>query len=137
MGDHLWCLQCDAAYMRRHTKILLNTEIYKRARNAEAGSLLASHIYTEVLSYCWWHWIEIECRHVDKVHNRLGNSTFPGQPLPVTWDRALGTLELLLVDQVIYRTKALAKLLPFTPGLSKHWSLQRNADHPQGTVRLE
>ena len=136
MGDHLLSLQCDGAYMRRHIKILFDTEIYKTAQITGAGSLLASGICKEVFSYYWWRWIEIECRHVDQVHQRFRDNTYPGQPLPVRYDRALGALELLLVNQVIYRTKSLEELLPFTPGLSKHWSLERNAGLPQGTARL-
>jgi hypothetical protein len=136
MGDHLWSLQCDVAYMRRHIKILFNTEIYRRTQITEAGKLLASDICMEVFSYYWWRWIEIECRHIEQVHKRFRDSTYPGQPLPVSYDRALGALELLLVNQVIYRTESLEELLPFTPGLSKYWSLQRNADLPQGTARL-
>ena len=136
MGDHLWSLQCDVAYVRRHIKVLFDTEIYKRARVTETGSLLASYICKEVYSYYWWRWVEIECRHVDEVHKRFRDSTYPGQPLPVRYDRALGALELLLVNQVIYRTKSLEELLPYTPGLSKHWSLQRDAGLPQGTARL-
>lgn len=135
-GDHLWYLQCDVAYMRRQIKILFDTEIYRRARDTEVGRLLAYHIYKEMLSYYWWRWIEIECRHVDQMHKRFGDSTCAGQPLPVTYDRALGALELLLVNQVIFRTGRLEEVLPFTPGLSKHWSLQRDASLPQGTLRL-
>lgn len=136
MGDHLWYLQCDLSYMRRHIKILFDTEIYKRARNTEVGAFLVRDIYREVLSYYWWRWIEIECRHVDQMHKQFGDSAYPGQPLPVQYDRALGALELLLVNQVIYRTKTLEEVLPFAPGFSKHWSLQGEADLPQGTSRL-
>jgi hypothetical protein len=37
-----------------HVKILFDTEIYKRARIAEAGSLLASDICKEVFRYYRW-----------------------------------------------------------------------------------
>lgn len=116
MGDHLWYLQCDVAYMRRHIKILLDTEIYKKAPNNAVGAFLTSNIYREVSSYYWWRWIEIECRHVDQMHKQFGDSAHPGQPLPVRYDRALGALELLLVNQVIYRTSVLKDVLPSLPG---------------------
>jgi hypothetical protein len=61
-----------------HVKILFDTEIYKRARIAEAGSLLASDICKEVFSYYRWRWIEIECRYVDQTHKRFRDSTYPG-----------------------------------------------------------
>jgi hypothetical protein len=99
-GDHLWHLQCDPAYMRRHIKIPFDTEIYRRTRNTRinAASLLGHQIHEELFSYYWWRWVEIECRHVDQAHKTLGDDTCPGQPLPVRYDRALGALELLLVN---------------------------------------
>jgi hypothetical protein len=135
-GDHLSHLQCDAAYMRRHIKIFFDTEIYKGARNNDAARLLTRQICQEVSSYYWWRWVEIECRHVEQVYKRFGSGTGPGQPLPVRYDRALGALELFLVNQVIFRAKFLEEVLPYTPGLSKHWSLQRTGDLPPETVRL-
>ena len=136
IGDHLWYLQCDIAYMRRNIKILLDTDVYKRARKTEIGGFLACDIQKEVTSYHWWRWIEIECRHVDQMHKQFGDSAYPGQPLPVRYDRALGALELLLFNQVIYRTNLLKEVLPFAPGFSKYWNLQPDASLPQGTVRL-
>lgn len=136
MGDHLWDLQCDVAYMRRHIKILLDTEIYKKAPNTKAGAFLTLKILREVFSYYWWRWIEIECRHVDQMHKQFGDSTYPGQPLPVQYDRALGALELILVNQVIYRTGELNEALPFAAGFSKYWSVQRDTDLPQGDALL-
>lgn len=136
IGDHLWYLQCDVAYMRRQIKTLFDTEVYKKAQKSEAGNRLAYHIFEEVMSYYWWRYVEIECRNVDQLHRRFGDSICSGQPLPVKYDRALGALELILVNQVIFRTKALEKVLPFTPGLSKHWSVQRHASLPQGAFNL-
>jgi hypothetical protein len=51
---------------------------------------------------------------------KVWSGTGPGQPLPVRYDRALGALELFLVNQVIFRAKFLEEVLPLTPGLSKH-----------------
>jgi len=135
-GDHLSHLQCDAAYMRRHIKIIFDTEIYKGARNNEAAAMLTRQICQEVHGYHLWRWVEIECRHVEQVHQRFGNGASPGRPLPVRYDRALGALELFIVDQVIFRANFLEKVLPHTPGLSKHWSLERTGDLPPGTSRL-
>lgn len=54
MGDHLWYLQCDVAYLRRHIKVLLDTEVYKKTPNTEVRAFLTSNIHKEVLSYYWW-----------------------------------------------------------------------------------
>ena len=136
MGDHLWYLQCDVAYTRRHVKILLDTEHYKKWANTEVGAFLTKNIYREVLSYYWWRWVEIECRHVEQMHKQFGDNAYSGQPLPVRYDRALGALELLLVNQVIYRTKILSDVLPFAAGFSRYWSSQHDVALPQGSVLL-
>jgi hypothetical protein len=44
MGDHLSHLQCDAAYMRRHLKIIFDTEICKGAPNNGAAQFLTGQI---------------------------------------------------------------------------------------------
>ncbi|KAK8913387.1 hypothetical protein VCV18_011393 [Metarhizium anisopliae] len=129
-GDHLWCLQCDAAYMRRHLKIMFATEIFKKASDSQKGQMLVRRIRDEVRSHHWWRWIEIECRHVDALRDRFRDSVYPGAPLPTDYDRALGALELLLVNQVIYRARCLEELLPYVLGLQEHWSLEPPVGQP-------
>lgn len=71
------------------------------------------------------------------MHNQFGDGVYSGQPLPVRYDRALGALELLLVNQVIYRTAALNDVLPLAAGFSNNWTLQRNAANlPEGSALL-
>ncbi|KAL5583726.1 hypothetical protein FOVSG1_015077 [Fusarium oxysporum f. sp. vasinfectum] len=129
-GDHLWYLQCDAAYMRRHLKTMFATEIFQKASEPHKAVLLAQRIRTEILNYHWWRWIEMECRHVDAGRKRFRDNVYPGTPLPIRYDKALGALELLLVNQVIYRASRLEELLPFVPGLQKHWNLEPGANLP-------
>ncbi|KAH7116470.1 hypothetical protein EDB81DRAFT_848429 [Dactylonectria macrodidyma] len=100
MGDHLWYLQCDATYIRRHLKIMFATEIFKKASDTQKGVMITQRI-------------RYECRHVDAARERFRDSTYPGTTLPVSYDRALGALELLLVNQVIYRASCLRELLPY------------------------
>ncbi|PNP76800.1 hypothetical protein FNYG_09904 [Fusarium nygamai] len=47
-------------------------------------------------------------------------------PLPPKYDKALGALQLLLVNQVNYRAELLGKLLPHMPGMQKHWNIDRS-----------
>jgi hypothetical protein len=42
------------------------------------------------------------CRHVDAVRKRFRDSIYPGIPLPPSYNKTLGALELLLVNQVIH-----------------------------------
>lgn len=92
--------------------------------------MLAQYIRAEIANHYWWRWIEMECRHVDAVRKRFRDSIYPGAPLPIRYDKALGALELLLVNQVIYRASRLEQLLPYVPGLQKHWNLEFKANLP-------
>ncbi|KAI1206352.1 uncharacterized protein F4807DRAFT_439773 [Annulohypoxylon truncatum] len=136
-GDHLWHLQCDPAYMRRHMKIYSRKSIAKVAEENEAARHFAFEVYVEVLGHYWWHWIETECKNVANLHRRFRDSIYPGNPLPPRYDRALGALELVLVNQVIYRVQILHQIIPYCPGFSHHWTLKRDADTPQGCIKLQ
>ncbi|KAJ4044767.1 hypothetical protein NW761_008317 [Fusarium oxysporum] len=130
-GDHLWYLQCDGAYVRRHVKMMFATDIFKKASEHQRAMMLTQRVILEIESCCWWRWIEMECRHVDAVRKRFSDSIYPGTPLPPSYDKALGALELLLVNQVIYRASLLEGLLPHIPGMQKHWTIdtsQRSSD---------
>lgn len=121
--DHLWHLQCDAAYMRRHLKIMFATGVFKSS-DFHQGRMLVERIHLEVLSHSWWRWTAIECRHVDAARGRFRDSVYPGAALPIDYDRSLGGLEFLLVYQIYFRVAYLEGLLPLVPGLQKHWSFE-------------
>jgi hypothetical protein len=88
------------------------TEIFKNASEPHKAVLLAQRIRTEILNHHWWRWIKMGCRHVHAVRKRFRDNIYPGTPLPIHYDKALGALELLLVNQVIYRAGRLKELLP-------------------------
>ncbi|KAF9780369.1 hypothetical protein IL306_000479 [Fusarium sp. DS 682] len=116
--------------MGRHLKTMFATEIFKKASEPHKAVLLAQRIRTEILNHHWWRWIGMECRHVDAVRKRFRDNIYPVTPLPIRYDKALGALELLLVNQVIYRASRLKELRPFVPGLQKHWNLEPKANLP-------
>ena len=122
-ADHLLYLQCDAAYMRRHLKIMFATEIFKKATEADKGLMVARRIRLEVRNHHWWQWIEAECRHVDMMREMYHGDADPSSALPLQYELALGALELLIVNQVIYRAQRLEELLPYVPGLKEHWDI--------------
>ncbi|CVL03951.1 uncharacterized protein FPRN_11997 [Fusarium proliferatum] len=123
IGDHLWYLQCDAAYMKRHVKILFETEIFKKASAQIKAIMLTQQVVLEIQGYCYWQWIETEYRHVEAVRKRFRDSIYPGTPLPPSYDKALGALEVLLLGSVTQKTNYLEGLLPYIPGMQKHWEL--------------
>ncbi|KAF5648631.1 ycfA domain protein [Fusarium sp. NRRL 52700] len=122
-GDHLWYMQCDSGYMRRYVKIWFATEVFKKASEQQKAMMLTQRIVLEIESHFYWRWIEIECNNVEAIRRQFGDSICPGMPLPPEYDKALGALELLLVNQVNYRAELLGKVLPHCPGLQKHWNI--------------
>ncbi|KAF4502370.1 ycfA domain containing protein [Fusarium agapanthi] len=125
-GDHLWYMQCDSDYMRRHVKIWFATEVFKKAPEQQRAMMLTQRIVLEIESHFFWRWIEMECSNVEAVRRQFSDTIYPGMPLHPNYDKALGALELLLVNQVNYRAELLGKVLPHCPGLQKHWNIDRN-----------
>ncbi|KAI0386885.1 hypothetical protein F5Y04DRAFT_73414 [Hypomontagnella monticulosa] len=136
-GDHLWHLQCDPAYMRRYIKTRSQTSIYKAANENENRVQIASAAYQEVIYHHWWNWVEIECRNVADLHKRFRDNIYPGNPLPARYDQALGSLELLLVNQILHLIKELSNTIPFCPGFSRHWKISRDDSGPLAYANLE
>ncbi|XXH00907.1 hypothetical protein Hte_007258 [Hypoxylon texense] len=135
-GDHLWHLQWDPAYMRRHIKMQLQKTIYKLADENGAARHFAHETYVEIFGHHWWRWVEIECRHVADVHRRFRDNIHAGNPLPAKYDQAIGALELILVNQVLFRSNMLHQSVPFSPGFSHHWKLSR-IETSNGHLKLE
>ncbi|KAF5970353.1 ycfA domain-containing protein, partial [Fusarium coicis] len=126
IGDHLWYLQCDSDYMRRHVKLWFATELFKKAPEQQRAMMLTERIVLEIQSHLFWQWIEMECNNVDDVRKRFRDNIHPGMPLPPKYDKALGALELMLVNQVNYRAEILGRLLPHMPGMQKYWNIDRS-----------
>ncbi|KAK1465406.1 hypothetical protein CCUS01_07523 [Colletotrichum cuscutae] len=128
--DHLIDLQCDPAYLRRHIKGLFSNTLFRVLDTEDAAMMVARYTHTEYTRYYWWYWIEIECKHVRDLHDRFLDSTHPGQPIPPKYDRALGALELLLVNQTLERIRRFKSLMPWSPGQAKHYSLSKRPGVP-------
>lgn len=123
--------------MRRYLKIMFVTGVFK-SLDFYRGRLLIERIHMEVLSHFWWRLTVIECRRVDAARDKFRDSVYPGASLPIEYDRALGSLEFLLILQIGFRVAHLQGLLPLVPGLQKHWSFEPYAqpDLPYiGTIR--
>ncbi|KAF5556912.1 ycfA domain-containing protein [Fusarium mexicanum] len=137
IGDHLWYLQCDSAYMKRHVKMISATEIFKKASADQRAMMIPEQIVLELQTYCCWQWIESECSHVETIRRRFSDCIYPGMPLPPKYDKALGALELLLLGQVMQKILFLEEQLPHIPGMQKHWELdpsQIPSDAPSDAV---
>ncbi|MCJ1392965.1 hypothetical protein MMC18_005837 [Xylographa bjoerkii] len=69
-----------------------------------------------------------ECVHVKSAHNRFRDSIRPGEPLPREYDRALGALELLFVNEVIRRAAHFGTSVPQRPAFAHKWNFQWRPD---------
>ena len=127
LGDHLWFLQTETAYMRRYIRVLFQGEYYKVVKADGAGVMVAQELFMDVLAYWWWSWVKNECEYVKSMHDRFRDGIYPGERLPPRYDRALGALELLLVNRVISQAMSLMVVLPHRPGFSHNWSFERRA----------
>ncbi|KAH8683022.1 hypothetical protein BGZ60DRAFT_399197 [Tricladium varicosporioides] len=128
MGDHLSFLQTEPLYMRRYLKILFQGDFHKSIKKEAKGSMITTELFKDIGSYWRWNWIKSECEYVKSVHNRFRDSIHPGKPLPPVYDKALGSIELLLVNEVIYRGIQFGKEMPHRPGFSHKWTFKWRPD---------
>jgi hypothetical protein len=124
LGDHLWFLQTEPAYMRRYIRVLCQGEFYKAMKKEAAGDIVTTELFKDVLSYWHFSWIKLECEYVKSIHDRFRDSIHPGESLPPVYDKALGALELLLVNEVIKRGTSLGMVMRQRPGFSQNWNFQ-------------
>lgn len=117
--DHLYLLQTDASYLRRSIRICSQGEIFKDGRWAEALAFVDSSICTEVLSLDWWLCVKEEAEHVKDVAHRFRDQNARGSPLPPKYDRALASLELVLVNMMNVRGKLFARTIGQRPRFAK------------------
>lgn len=135
-NDHLWFLQTEPAYMRRYIRILFQGELFKHASPDEAAWLLVQELFQDLGACWWWRWIKVEASYVKDRRHHVRDNIHPGKRLPPSYDRAIGALELLLVNRVINCASHLSVVVPPRPGFRHLWSFKRlpNAD---GTAALD
>lgn len=136
VSDHLWLLQTEPAYMRRYIRIVLQGDFHRICKPDEVGSLVVKELYKDVVAYWMWRWVSTEFAHVKAVHDRFRDSVHPGERLPPRYDRALGALELLLVNLVKFSAAYLSEVLPYRPGFRDRYSFSRCAE-ANGTISIE
>ncbi|CAD6449294.1 f936efc8-25fd-43c0-9215-a0ada360ce9d-CDS [Sclerotinia trifoliorum] len=81
-------------------------------------------------------WLVNECEHVKSIHDRFRDNIAQGENLPPEYDKALGALEILVVNEVNRRADLLGQKTSQRPGFShKYIITQRSQD--QGPDILE
>lgn len=120
--DHLKKLQIDPAYAKYWLDLLSNGHL-ARDKSPKAfckEGLLANGLYAELQSIRLWTEIVQEVVKVKKLHDSIGGQIRRGQALPTNYNRALGALEVLLVDYMSKLRSYLISSIHQRPSFSKH-----------------
>jgi hypothetical protein len=121
LDDHLWLLQTEPAYFRRHLLMLEQTMIIASFQGKLVSKeLLAIKVMSELkVHWCWRDLLEAFEQARD-LHHRFRDSIHPGSPLPKKADNQLGALGLQVVNILRSITYKLVQVLPQKPGFA-HW----------------
>src|SRR5438045_3388213 len=113
--DHLWLLQTEPSYIWRHIGVLNEGAIMK-SRGEDTYVMIVRELVHDAKVYWWWQWVMEECENVRTQYSRFKDNIHPGERLPPKYDKALGALELLLVNLMHCRSKHLQAVIPQRPG---------------------
>jgi hypothetical protein len=125
IGDHLWLLQTEPAYIRRYIRVLTQGEFFNAVQTQDKYTMIMGELSHDVLTYWWWQWVQDECRNVKKQYVPFRDNINLGERLPPKYDQALGALELLLVNLMHARSRHLQAVIPQRPGFRHLWSIKQ------------
>ncbi|PGH08865.1 hypothetical protein AJ80_07736 [Polytolypa hystricis UAMH7299] len=129
MGDHLWLLQADPAYMRRYIRLICQGNCYKQLARDFAGALVSLQMWLDFITHREWVWFKSECEYVKSVSERVGNRVLPCGCLPEEYNKALGGLEYLASRRVGCWSHGVWNLARERPGFSRNWDVRFRFDH--------
>ncbi|KAH3990717.1 hypothetical protein HBH98_181530 [Parastagonospora nodorum] len=116
-GDHLWLLQTEPAYFKRYIRKISQTQLVDFSNNKEANaSSVYSQIAHDVKVHWFWQMTVENFETLKDVYRRYRDSITPGSPLPQKVERALGAIELILVNTIHERSKHLEAMIIQRPG---------------------
>ncbi|TGO90566.1 hypothetical protein BPOR_0059g00090 [Botrytis porri] len=91
---------------------------YETTKDTGANWLVVRRILGAIKS-CWkWG---CECEHVKSIYDRLRHNIAQGEDLPSKYNKALGALELLVVNDVNHRGDLLGRTTSQRPGFSHNY----------------
>jgi len=133
-GDHLWLLETEPTYMRRHIQLILQGEIIKSSERRVTYPMILGEFCYDVEAYWFWQWVYDEFQNARICSLRYRDHIHAGEALPQKYDKALGALELLLVNAMHSRSLHLEAIIPQRPGFRHLWEF-KNID-PTGQIRV-
>jgi hypothetical protein len=85
------------------------------------GAGLVGFMYCSILEHLRWQWVVSALEKVQTVQKRFRDNIFQGQRLPPSFDRALGELEVLLVNLVSQSANFLGGTYVGRPGFQRNF----------------
>jgi hypothetical protein len=134
-GDHLWLLETEPTYMRRHMQLIFQDEIIKSSDRREAYRMILGELCYDVEAYWFWQWVYDEFQNARTCSLRYRDHIHTGEALPRKYDKALGALELLLVNAMRSRSLHLGAIIPQRPGFRHLWEF-KNVDPTKGQIGI-
>ncbi|TVY32367.1 hypothetical protein LOCC1_G008893 [Lachnellula occidentalis] len=125
MGDHLWLLQTDPAYLRQVIRTAAESFLVGHPID-EVHKWAVRDIYTDIWSYWSWSWIVEAIENVRAMQTRFRDNIHPGQPLPPEYEQVLQEFELLLESQTRNWARPLPELLAWRPGFKDYFKFDHS-----------
>ncbi|TVY16872.1 hypothetical protein LARI1_G006322 [Lachnellula arida] len=125
VGDHLWLLQTDPAYLRQVIRVAAEGFLVGHPID-EVHKWAVRDIYTDIWSYWSWSWIVEAIENVRVMQTRFRDNIHPGQQLPPKYEQVLQELELLLESQLRNWARPLPELLAWRPGFKDYFKFDHS-----------
>ncbi|KAH6883407.1 hypothetical protein BKA58DRAFT_448190 [Alternaria rosae] len=117
--DHLWLLQTEPIYLRRYLRLIGQASSIDAHRNTDWGAeILLAEVKAIVDTYWFWQGVADELDIITSIYNRFRDQIAPGSPLPVNYEKALGSLEAMLAQGIDLRALQLSALKHERPAFS-------------------
>jgi hypothetical protein len=121
-GDHLWLLQTEATYFRRYMRKLYQTQVVESMpQKHKAVALIPWEIVEDIHTHWLWRTTLVEFENLQGLYHRFRDSIAPGHAIPTKVDRALGAIELLLVNTIHDRSQQLQAIISQRPGFRNNY----------------
>jgi hypothetical protein len=121
-GDHLWLLQTEATYFRRYMRRLSQIQVIESMHQKHnAVAVINWEIVEDIHTHWLWRATLVEFENLQELYHRFRDSIAPGHALPKKVDRALGAIELLLVNTILDRSQQLQAIISQRPGFRNNY----------------
>ena len=126
--DEIWLLQTDLEYFHDRSRYYEATWFDKIEKGSYRQKTTARQKFDNigfimtvkaVIQARDWQWLLDECQNVKRELQRSGSAVGPGKPLPEGYQRALGSLEIMLGQCLAYHQSNLKGFLLRSPAFSK------------------